>query len=131
MESKRSWCQGKFVMIPQEVLLDPTLTPAAVMTFLALAKHANKDGTCFPSVRKLAKVSRNSPSTVRSHLAALEKRGFISRHSRFRSEGRGQTSSSYQLMPAAPTVRDERAIAGDTPPGSPAVGDALQPPVAQ
>jgi hypothetical protein len=44
---------------------------------LLLAIHADKDGYCFPGVRKLAEEARMNERTVRYHLVALERLSLI------------------------------------------------------
>jgi len=51
-------------------------------TLQCLVGFADKRGSCFPSVRKLAEVTGTSKSTVSRHLAELAKAGVITRERR-------------------------------------------------
>ena len=113
-----------FTLIENAVLEDQALGPVDVLVYLALAKYADGEGTCWPSMATLAKLARCARCSVVKSIARLEARGYLRRTPRFRPDG-GVTSNTYQLMPQEarryPPVAQE-----DTPPLP-----QRQPPVAQ
>lgn len=63
---------------------------------LALAEHANPEGMCFPSWRRIAVMSNCSRPTVARAIRDLEDSGLIRRIPKFRDNG-GQTACEYYL----------------------------------
>ncbi len=63
---------------------------------LALADHADNDGTCWPGVKSVAEKCRMSQSTVRYHLRILRKAKLITAEERKREDG-SSTSNIYHL----------------------------------
>ena len=107
-----------FTLIENIILEDQALGPVDILVYLALAKHSDGEGTCWPSMATLGKVARCSRETVARSLKHLEARGYLKRTARFRPDG-GVTSNVYQLMPIE--VRKYPPVAQeDTPcdPGS-------------
>jgi len=94
---------------------------------LALAEHANPDGTrIFPSVATLARMSRQSERNVQRQLRAMEKSGWLLLvHEESRAHGRPR---EYRINPAW-IAACQIASPGDmVPPGSCAPpGDNLSP----
>jgi hypothetical protein len=90
-----------FAQIPDVVLADKTLSPCDRLVYAGLSSFFRKDRrtadaiTIWPSNRSLAIASGTSLRTVMDSLATLEKRGLITRETRFR-KGR-QTSSETTL----------------------------------
>lgn len=70
---------------------DESLPRGDVLLMLALADHANDDGACFPSIGRLARRTRSSPSTVRRHLRSLQAAG------RLQVDAREGTSNIYRI----------------------------------
>jgi DNA-binding transcriptional regulator YhcF (GntR family) len=97
-------------------------SPTAMAVLLALAKHADEAGFCFPSVERIGTLARLDPRTVQRQIKALEALGVVRREiggglvpkSGDRNQGR---ASSYQLVDAAvPTVSEaETTPAHDHP----------------
>lgn len=92
--------------IPQLPALDPTpdgnprarVNPAtAKNVLLALAEHANPDGKCWPSWKRVAAMVGCSRATVARAIRDLEEAGLIRRVAQYHDRG-GQTSSVYTLM---------------------------------
>lgn len=71
---------------------DGSLPRGDVLLMLALADHANDDGLSFPSIARLARRTRSSPSTVRRHLRSLQAEG------RLVVEAREGTSNLYHIV---------------------------------
>ncbi len=74
------------------------LKPRARLVLNCLALHSNKEMTCFPSIKTIAKECGYSVSTVKRALNDLEKLGHIEKIERYdeRKNG-GQTSNLYVL----------------------------------
>jgi len=87
-----------FTLIENIVLEDQALGPVDILVYLALAKHSDGEGTCWPSLSTIAKLARVHRSSVALAIKRLEARGYIRRTPRFRPDG-GVTSNAYQLMP--------------------------------
>ena len=66
------------------------------LMLLVLADHADDEGRCRPKQRTLAQRVECSATTVRLHLARLEKDGPIERIPQWRRDG-GQDHNAYQL----------------------------------
>lgn len=57
-------------------------SPGAKLVLIALANYTNDAGECWPSQETLAQWTEQSDRTVRTHLAALEEKGLITRKGR-------------------------------------------------
>ncbi len=88
------------------------LGPVDILVYLALAKHADGEGTCWPSMATIAKVARVCRTKAFQAIKHLEARGYLRRTPRFRPDG-GVTSNAYQLMPL---VAQKYLAQEDTPP---------------
>jgi len=87
-----------FTLIENIILEDQELDAVDVLVYLALAKHANGEGTCWPSMATIARVARVCRSKAFQAIKHLEALGYLKRTARFRADG-GVTSNVYQLMP--------------------------------
>lgn len=87
-----------FTLIENAILEDQELRAVDVMVYLALAKHANGEGVCWPSMSTLGKLARCSRETVARSIKRLVARGYLQRTARYRPDG-GVSSNVYQLMP--------------------------------
>ena len=85
------------------------------MVLVALATHADADGVCFPSVGRLAEMSKQSKPTVRRHLNRLERLNLIGKESGFRRDG-SQSSNLYRLKPQRGNQNDTPPDQNDSPP---------------
>jgi hypothetical protein len=75
----------------------PDLSDGEYRVLTRLADRHNPDFGCFPSIRKVAEDCNNkSRSSIFKHLNSLEKKGYIKRNKRCRSDGQ-QTSNEYIL----------------------------------
>lgn len=66
------------------------------MVFIALKMFADDNNQCFPSLKKLADISRISKRKIQDTLKSLEQKHIISIESRSRADG-GDTSNLYTL----------------------------------
>ncbi len=100
-----------FTLIENVVLEDQGLSPVNLLVYIALAKHADGEGVCWPSMARIGKLARCARGTVARSIAQLEARGYLKRTARFRPDG-GVTSNVYRLTPmeAPPPVTQD-----DTP----------------
>ena len=85
-----------FTLIENIILEDQTLSQVDILVYLAIAKHADGEGTCWPSMATIGKLARCARETVARSLTHLEARGYLKRTARFRPDG-GVTSNVYQL----------------------------------
>src|SRR5208283_387660 len=69
-----------------------------LLVYIALAKHADGEGVCWPSMATIGKLARCARETVARSITHLEARGYLKRTARFRPDG-GVTSNAYRLMP--------------------------------
>ncbi|WP_340676205.1 helix-turn-helix domain-containing protein [Paraperlucidibaca sp.] len=74
-----------------------SLRPADKLVLLALADHADDEGSAWPSIETLAKKSSTSRRTVLRILKELEQSGLLTRQKRSRKNG-SRTSSLYKLF---------------------------------
>ncbi len=87
-----------FTLIENIILEDQELGPVDVLVYLALAKHADGEGTCWPSMATIARVARVCRSKAFQAIKHLEALGYLKRTARFRPDG-GVTSNAYKLSP--------------------------------
>jgi len=87
-----------FTLIENVVLEDLELGPVDILVYIALAKHADGEGTCWPSMATIGRLARCARETVARSITHLEARGYLKRTARFRPDG-GVTSNVYKLMP--------------------------------
>jgi DNA-binding transcriptional ArsR family regulator len=105
--------------IPIRFDLYRALKPHLRWTLQCLVGFADRDGRCWPSIRKLAEVSGISKSSVSRHLAELTGAGYVSRHrrpsgvytyridSRFLPAFQAASALSRRRDPGVPPVRTE------------------------
>ena len=73
------------------------LPSRAISVYLYLSDRANKEGTCYPAIKTIAKELNLSVSTVKRAIADLEKSGFISKKQRLRENG-GRSSLMFKIV---------------------------------
>ena len=93
--------------------------------FAVLCTWANKDRTCMPSVKTIAKRANVSVATVRTYLLVLEAVGAIKRTARSRGHGKGQTTNLFRLADESGPFDVTSVRAGVTK--STEVADLVQP----
>ena len=74
----------------------PLADPHAKLVLLALARHADKQGRCYPSAKRLAELTGITDRTIYRKLNTLEDLGLIERKRRMK-DGR-KTSNGYTLI---------------------------------
>ncbi len=77
-------------------IYEAELPSRAVLVWLYLYQHSNKDGFCFPAIKTIARETNISVSTVKRALADLVSAGFIEKKSRYR-DNNAQSSNLYLL----------------------------------
>ena len=73
----------------------PLADPHAKLVLLALARHADKQGRCYPSAKRLAELTGITDRTIYKKLNVLEGLGLIERKRRVK-DGK-KTSNTYNL----------------------------------
>lgn len=82
------------------------------LTLIAICNFANESDEAWPSQERLARDTSQSPRSVRNHLAALEKAGFIKRRKRKKQDGSFNSdmiSIQRQNLPAANPANGKKA----------------------
>lgn len=74
-----------FSMLPNWAVDDDRLGAYDLLVYMALIRHADNTGVCWPSLERLAKIARCSQPTVSKSLNVLEQLGYIRR---VKSDGR-------------------------------------------
>jgi DNA-binding PadR family transcriptional regulator len=74
----------------------PVNDPQAKLVLLAIARHADKRGSCYPSAARLMVVTGLSKASVYRKISYLERHGFI-RVTRRGKDGKN-TSNLYRLL---------------------------------
>ena len=83
------------------------LKPRARLVLQCLIYHADKDGSCFPSVKTIAAECGYGISTVKRALNDLCVAGYIEKTARFdKRKNGGQTSNLYSLTGNADTTEE-------------------------
>lgn len=86
--------QGKaFICIPVELATETRLSDAEIRVLLALASHAYKDDTVWPSRARMVELTGLHPSTISAATSRLDELGWI------RKERRGYRGAQYTLLP--------------------------------
>jgi hypothetical protein len=86
-----------FTLIENVVIEDQELGAVDILVYMALAKHVDEDGVCWPSMSIIGKLARCVRQTVAKSITRLETCGYLRRTARFRPDG-GVTSNVYQLL---------------------------------
>lgn len=88
-----------FSMLPNWVVDDERLGAYDLLVYMALIRHADNTGICWPSLERLAKIARCSQPTVSKSLNVLEQLGYIRR---VKSDGR---ANRYHVSLWKPTPK--------------------------
>lgn len=83
-------------MIMPRRIYDLGLSHKAVAVYCYFANRADKNGECFPSVRRISEDLNLSKSTVYRAFNELEVHSLLERKARFHTQG-GQRSSLYKI----------------------------------
>lgn len=88
-----------FSMLPNWVVDDDRLGAYDLLVYMALIRHADNTGICWPSLERIAKIARCSQPTVSKSLNALEQLGYIRR---IKTDGR---ANRYHVSLWKPTPK--------------------------
>lgn len=88
-----------FSMLPNWVVDDDRLGAYDLLVYMALIRHADNAGICWPSLERLARIARCSQPTVSKSLNVLERLGYIRR---VKSDGR---ANRYHVSLWKPTTK--------------------------
>lgn len=88
-----------FSMLPNWAVDDDRLGGYDLLVYMALIRHADNTGVCWPSLELLAKIARCSQPTVSKSLNVLEQLGYIRR---VKSDGR---ANRYHVSLWTPTPK--------------------------
>lgn len=88
-----------FSMLPNWVMDDDRLGAYDLLVYMALIRHADNTGVCWPSLERIAKIARCSQPTVSKSLNVLEQLGYIRR---IKSDGR---ANRYHVSLWKPTPK--------------------------
>lgn len=83
----------------QEITLNEQMTVKAKAIYQYLAYRSNKEHTCFPALKTIARECSLSVSTVQRGIRELLNDGFIRKKHNYRENG-SQTSNVYELIEA-------------------------------
>ncbi len=98
-------------MILPRRIYDLGLSHKAVSVYCYLANCADKNGECYPSVRRIAEDLSINKSTVFRAFNELEEQGLLKRFPRYHTQG-GRRSSLYKIKGEITPVknRDDNVI---------------------
>ena len=83
-------------MILSRRIYDLGLSHKAVAVYCYLANRADKNGECYPSVRRITDDLKLSKATVFRAFNELEENGLLEREARYHTQG-GRRSSLYRI----------------------------------
>ena len=83
-------------MISNKNIYDSALPHRAVTVYMYLRDRADKNNSCFPGIKTIAKDLSISATTVKRALKDLETAGYVDKIRRYRQNG-GNTSNYYIL----------------------------------
>lgn len=69
----------------------------AIVVYLYLSDRANKEGTCYPSIKTNSKELNFSVSTVKRAIEDLVASGYVEKKQRWRENG-GRSSLMYRIV---------------------------------
>ena len=103
----------KFTRMPKtEELMEAGVPAYAIGTLCVLSDHANsKNGLCWPSMSRLARILGCSVRTVQRHLHVLKEKGLIEFVERRRNRGR-YSSYLYRVVHIVRTTGHGRRVEG-------------------
>ena len=88
---------GHFSRLPAAAVSDRRMSAATLRCLAALAVYADKDGRCFPSLKKLGTRLGVSRQAVQHHFRKLKALGYVITESQKRANG-SQKVNAYQLV---------------------------------
>lgn len=90
-----------FSMLPNWVVDDDRLGAYDLLVYMALIRHADNTGVCWPNLERIAKIARCSQPTVSKSLNVLEQLGYIRR---IKTDGR---ANRYHVSLWKPTPKQD------------------------
>ncbi|MGF1507626.1 MAG: helix-turn-helix domain-containing protein [Anaerolineae bacterium] len=102
---------GSFVIVPLIVLekFGSVLGPTGIAVYIALARHTDQNGHCYPSIKRISQVAGCGKDAVKSALQRLMKLNLVARIRSY--DPTRSRPYTYQLLPLSP-----EAYAGDNAP---------------
>lgn len=97
--AKTSKEHSHYVRIPKKWWLETIkkLSPMEMCLWITLRAYANKDGFCYPSLRRIVSDTGISINPVRKYLKTLEKKGLIKIHITKKGSWRKWTYETYHI----------------------------------
>ncbi|MGH0004105.1 helix-turn-helix domain-containing protein [Pseudovibrio ascidiaceicola] len=86
----------RIIYFPAVILQDRRICKNAIAVLSALSYFSDKDGYCYPRIKKIAELLDTSEATVRRGLRSLSSAGYIRVQSNYRTDG-SSSSNSYFL----------------------------------
>lgn len=84
-------------MLNKRKIYNNNLPHRAVSVYMYLCDRADRDGLCFPSIKRIAVDLNLSVSTVKRAINDLELSGYITKENRYRKNG-GKSSNEYHVV---------------------------------
>jgi len=81
-----------FSIIPNWLMRDSDLSAHELLVYMALFNRVNPQGLAWPSIARIAKESRTSPSTAKRTIRSLEARGLVVKQVRKRADGTNESN---------------------------------------
>jgi DNA replication protein DnaD len=91
--------EGKYLSLPFDAVLDRNLKFESLKVLMAIAKHADTDGRCFPSRGLLAELTGMHPVNVSKATRKLVELGWLTMERR-----NGRSSIFYLRVPGSPPI---------------------------
>lgn len=88
-------------MLPNWVMDDERLNAYDLLVYMALIRHADNTGMCWPSLERIAKVARCTQPTVSKSLNTLERLGYVRR---IKTDGK---ANRYHVSIWQPTTKPD------------------------
>jgi hypothetical protein len=110
VRSSRTWdAPPPWTIDPFGFLQDPRLRATERMVLLAITTHARADGTCFPGLRRLARLTGVTPDTVSRAVGRLEEVGRLEVE---RPLAGRRAPNRYRVLPFDGAPPDDRPTSG-------------------
>ena len=107
---KKNW----FAVLTAQVLYDTNITDTQKILYAIVSNLTNDTGYCYASNAYLAKMLNCSQETIRRHLSALERAGYMYRHMSLK-EGRTQRLLYVNSIPPTELCTTPHKVMGAPP----------------
>ncbi len=114
---------ARFSIIPSSTVANRRISDAQFRTLAALGTFGDKNGWCWPSLKKLAIILGKSKQAVSKDIQHLKNIKVIEVYKRFNKETKSQRSNKYRILfdtPSTPEVDPLSTVEVD-PPSTPEV----------